>query len=99
MLVLRRKKTVTQRVEHQSINQIHRLVTLFLPLIDVCLMGPGAVCQTPSAVKPYDVLIQGGMVYDGSGVAPIRADVALRGDQIVKIGQLSHADATVVLNA
>src|SRR5437773_1332656 len=33
-----------------------------------------------AAADPYDVLIRGGMVYDGSGKAPKRADVALKGD-------------------
>jgi N-acyl-D-amino-acid deacylase len=70
----------------------------------VCLAAYLAVCgANPAAAsdvgKAYDVLIQGGLVYDGTGAAPIRADVALRGDRIVKIGRLAAADARAVVNA
>jgi N-acyl-D-amino-acid deacylase len=34
----------------------------------------------------YDVVIRGGTVYDGSGAAPVAADVAIRGDSIVAVG-------------
>jgi len=41
--------------------------------------------QIPSGAV-YDVLIRGATVYDGSGGAPFRADVALVGETIVKVG-------------
>jgi N-acyl-D-amino-acid deacylase len=56
------------------------------------------VGQTPASV-PFDVLITGGTVYDGTGSAPVRADVALRADHIVAIGNLSSASAHIVINA
>jgi len=34
----------------------------------------------------YEVVIRNGMVYDGSGGAPVRADVAMKGDRIQAIG-------------
>lgn len=34
----------------------------------------------------YDVVIRGGQVYDGSGVKPVGADVAITGDRIVAVG-------------
>ena len=37
-------------------------------------------------VPRYDVVIRGGTVYDGSGGAPYRADVAITGDRIAAIG-------------
>jgi N-acyl-D-amino-acid deacylase len=40
--------------------------------------------QAPSAV--YDVVIRNGTIYDGSGSAGVRGDVAIRGDRIVDIG-------------
>jgi N-acyl-D-amino-acid deacylase len=49
--------------------------------------------------KPYDVLIRGGTVYDGSGKAPVRADVAVMGDRVVKIGDLADAKAKLVIDA
>src|SRR4029077_16440188 len=34
----------------------------------------------------YDVLIQGGMIYDGSGGTPYIGDVAIRKDRLVYVG-------------
>jgi N-acyl-D-amino-acid deacylase len=52
-----------------------------------------AACGSPSEPEHFDVIIRGGDVYDGLGGAPVRADVALRGDRIAKIGDLSAATA------
>jgi N-acyl-D-amino-acid deacylase len=43
--------------------------------------------------EPYDVIIRGGTVYDGSGDKPAVADVAIRGDRIVAVGDLETARA------
>ena len=58
-------------------------------------------CRTtaPGTAPEYDVIIRGGDVYDGSGAAPVRADVGLRGDQIVTIGDLSQTKAASDVNA
>jgi len=48
---------------------------------------------------PLDVVIRGGTVYDGTGTAPRRADVGLRGDQIVAVGDLSTAPARSIVDA
>lgn len=46
-----------------------------------------------------DILIQGGMVIDGSGDARRLADVAITGDRITGIGDLGRMDAGVVVDA
>src|SRR5947199_5921550 len=51
------------------------------------------------AADAYDVLIRGGTVYDGSGDAPRRADVGLRGDRIAAVGDLAGATGKVVVDA
>ncbi len=38
---------------------------------------------------PFETIIRGGTVYDGTGAAGRRADVALSGDRIIAIGDLS----------
>jgi N-acyl-D-amino-acid deacylase len=49
------------------------------------------------AKPPSAVIIRGGLVYDGSGALPRRADVAIAGDRIVEVGDLSgRKDATVI---
>ena len=47
----------------------------------------------------YDILIRGGTVVDGTGTAPYNADIAVNGDTIAAIGNLSQADAKQVIPA
>ena len=41
------------------------------------------------AQPAYDLLLAGGMVFDGSGNPAVRADVGIRGDEVVAIGRLA----------
>ncbi len=68
------------------------LLTAFLPSLTV--VG----CAAPQGAT-YDVLIRGGTVYDGSGGAPVVADLAISGDTIAAIGDLSGATATLQIDA
>jgi len=43
---------------------------------------------------PFDVVILGGTVYDGTGGEPRRVDVGIRGDRIEAVGDLSKAPAS-----
>ena len=54
---------------------------------------------TSLQVPQYDVLVRGGTVFDGTGSPGRRADVGLRGDRIVSIGDLTSATASVVIDA
>lgn len=47
----------------------------------------------------YDVIIRGGLVYDGSGGRPLRADIGIKGDMVVKIGNLSREKASTTIDA
>lgn len=51
------------------------------------------------ADEPFDVLIRGGRVVDGTGNPWINADVGIRGDRIVVVGKLSDAMAKTVIDA
>ena len=54
----------------------------------------------PLTQKPdYDLLIKNGTVVDGSGRPRYRADVAIKADRIVGIGNLKNAAATRVIDA
>jgi len=46
----------------------------------------------------FDVLIRGGLVYDGLGSAPVVADVAITGDTVTAIGNLSEMPASTVVD-
>src|SRR5207237_2385198 len=52
-----------------------------------------------AAAEPFDVLIRGGTVYDGSSRAPVEADVAIRADKIVAVGKLAGAKANTIVDA
>ncbi len=47
----------------------------------------------------YDLLIRNGTIIDGSGRAGIRADLAIKGDRIERIGKLTGATAKRVIDA
>lgn len=56
-----------------------------------------AANSPPAAGKRYDVLLRGGLVFDGTGADPVAADIALQGDRIAAIGQLADAQAATEL--
>ena len=49
--------------------------------------------------QDYDLIIRGGKVVDGSGNPWYRADIAIKGDRIAEIGQLSKLEAKRVIDA
>jgi N-acyl-D-amino-acid deacylase len=52
-----------------------------------------------SGQEPFDVVVRGGQLLDGTGTAPMRADVGIRGDRIAAVGQLDTAQAARVIDA
>lgn len=59
-----------------------------------------ALAGTPArGQQPYDLLIRGGRLLDGTGNAWYYADVAINGDRIVAMGDLSTAQARRVIDA
>ncbi|MEQ8692928.1 MAG: amidohydrolase family protein [Pseudomonadales bacterium] len=47
----------------------------------------------------HDLIISGGTVVDGTGAEPLRADVAIDGDKITRIGDLSGVSAARTIDA
>jgi N-acyl-D-amino-acid deacylase len=47
----------------------------------------------------YDTIIRNGLIYDGNGGAPVKADVAIKNDSIAFIGDLSKEDAKNIVDA
>ncbi|MCA1601912.1 MAG: D-aminoacylase, partial [Acidobacteria bacterium] len=70
----------------------------YLALLLTVALTSATAAQAPRTGN-FDVLIKGGTVYDGTGRAPRRVDVAIRGDRIVVIGNLSRARAHNVIDA
>jgi len=72
--------------------------TRFLKLTGaVCLALIMSACSI--APPAYDILIQNGNIVDGTGAAAYEADIAIVGDEIIKIGKLSEDDASRVIDA
>jgi N-acyl-D-amino-acid deacylase len=55
------------------------------------------VAAQPQA--PYDVVIRGGQILDGTGAAAVVGDVAIRGERIVAVGNLADVQARTVIDA
>ena len=71
-------------------NKMHRVLSLTLILLlSVVVYGQ----------QQFDVIIRGGTVYDGSGRAPVKADVGIKGDRIIAVGNLSRASAPTIVDA
>jgi N-acyl-D-amino-acid deacylase len=52
------------------------------------------------ATKPhYDTVIRNGMIYDGTGKSPFKGDIAISGDTIASVGDLSGAESTNFIDA
>jgi N-acyl-D-amino-acid deacylase len=49
--------------------------------------------------EEYDKIIRNGMIYDGTGGEPFKADIGLRGDTIAFIGDLSGVSAQISVDA
>ncbi|MEM3926991.1 MAG: D-aminoacylase [Desulfurococcaceae archaeon] len=50
-------------------------------------------------VTRFDLIIKNGIVVDGSGSPPFRADIGILGDRIWKIGNLAGSEADIVIDA
>jgi len=72
--------------------------TLRIVAVMACLTL--AACHTTlQKTSDFDVIVRGGDVYDGSGAPPLVADIGIRGQRIVSIGDLSAAHAPREVNA
>ncbi|MDT4968047.1 MAG: N-acyl-D-amino-acid deacylase [Acidobacteriota bacterium] len=63
------------------------------------LLSPSVPRSKAEPPPQYDLLIKGGQVVDGSGRPGYVADVAIKGDRIVRIGKLAKARAVRVVDA
>jgi N-acyl-D-amino-acid deacylase len=66
---------------------------LFLPIVFVSI---AALCALTA--PPPDLVIKGGVVYDGTGAPPRHVDIGIRGDRIMIIGDLSQVGAQNVVD-
>jgi N-acyl-D-amino-acid deacylase len=67
---------------------------LFLFAVASLAWGQGG---SPSPA-PFDIVIKGGMLYDGTGGRARLTDVAIRGDRIAGVGNFSPEQARTVID-
>ena len=79
-------------------NNIHKLLALTL-ILALTVMTYGQQRFGSVSQQQFDVIIKGGTVYNGSGRAPVKADVGIRGDRIAAVGNLNRATAPTIIEA
>ena len=74
-----------------------RIAAILTSIIASCIFAQN---QLPSqSAADFDVIIKGGLVYDGTGGEPQHVDIAIRGDRIVGIGDFAAAHANTIVDA
>ncbi len=76
---------------------MYRWAVLFA--ISILLFSCSPKKGAPVQSSKYDVIIRNGNIYDGNGGAPIQGDVAIQGDRIAAVGNLSGTTATTEVDA
>jgi N-acyl-D-amino-acid deacylase len=79
-------------------NNLKQFQSLIL-ILALTVMAYAQGSPGPVAQQQFDVIIRGGMVYDGTGRAPVRVDVGIKGDRIAAVGNLSRANAQSIIDA
>jgi N-acyl-D-amino-acid deacylase len=59
------------------------------PLLGAAVTAVLAILLQSARSAEYDILLRGGTIYDGSGQKPFVGDLAIRGDRIAAVGDLS----------
>ncbi len=70
-----------------------------ISLLCISSIAAYLAAQQPPAPPSYDLVIQGGTLVDGSGGRAWQADVAVQGDRIAAIGDLSSASRKRTIDA
>ena len=75
----------------------HRFAPLLLTIL--ALSTAPLPLRGQADAGPYDILVAGGRIVDGTGNPWFQGDVGIRGDRIVAVGDLSGADADRLIDA
>ncbi|HYD51402.1 MAG TPA: amidohydrolase family protein [Gemmatimonadaceae bacterium] len=74
-------------------------LAVLVAVVTIVTSTPAAAQERPITGEPFDVILRGGRVLDGSGNPWVRADIGIRGDRIAAMGDLRTATAPVVIEA
>jgi len=95
-------RSIVEKYEYRILNfkseipmhQLKRSFNFFFAVLVLVLL---VSCAEP--VTKYDVIIRNGMVYDGNGGQPFKADIGIIGDTIAFIGNLKKLTAKKDIDA
>ncbi len=76
-----------------------RLNLLVAVAVVAAVAAAGLVVRAQPAAAPFDVVITGGRIVDGTGAPWFRADLAISGDRIAAIGDLAGRPARETVDA
>jgi len=62
-------------------------------LLLASILAASVAVNTKASVAEFDILIENGTIFDGSGGPPFHADIAIVGDRIAAIGEYDAAQA------
>ena len=79
-------------------NKMQTVLSLTL-ILALTVMAHGQRRAGSASQQHFDVIIRGGTIYDGTGRAPVKADVGIKGDRIAAVGNLSRATAPTIIDA
>jgi len=65
----------------------------------IMLAGLALGCATTPGPARYDAVIRNGLIYDGSGSAPRKGDVAIAGDRIAAVGDIGSGRGSIEIDA
>jgi N-acyl-D-amino-acid deacylase len=68
-------------------------------VLAVLLLALSSCAAAREAPPAYDIVIRGGTIYDGSGAAPYKGDVAIKGDRIAAVAPNVGGRGRTELNA
>jgi N-acyl-D-amino-acid deacylase len=65
-------------------------------LVALSLVATLLACRS---VRPFDLIVRGGSVFDGRGAAAARVDIGIKGDRIAAVGDLSDQPSAREIDA
>ncbi len=73
-------------------------IALWSGITVLCLLFP-AFAGAGNGKVVYDLVVRNALIYDGSGAAPVRGDIAINADTLAAVGLLDHAAAKREIDA
>ena len=98
MLTLLNEPTIKNNSGQIMKHRMHKLLALTL-ILALTVMTYGQQRFASVSQQQFDVIIKGGTVYNGTGRAPVKADIGIKGDRIAAVGNLSRASAPTIIEA